>query len=83
MGPEDKSLSRSWQTCFSDSGGHSHGAHESPHCAVAIPASEHDEAAGGGAGAGSRAIRLLQNFSLLLTSAKGLSHVGGPTSGVC
>lgn len=83
MGPEDKSHSWSWQACFIDSGGHSHGAHERPHCAFVIPASKDNEAPGRGAGAGSRATRLLQNLNLLLTSAKGLSDVVGPTSGVC
>ena len=82
MGPEDKSRSRSWQARFIDNGGHAHGAHERPHCALAIRASDHSEAPSRGAGAGSRAIRLLQNLSLLLTSAKASNYAMGPTCGV-
>lgn len=56
---------------------------KAPIVPLQIPASEHDGAPGRGAGSGSRAVRLLPNLSLLLTSAKGSRHVMGPASGVC
>ena len=77
MGPGDKSHSDSWQAYFIDGEGHSHGAHESPHCAFTISASKHNEAPAVERGR-QPSYSLASKLKLALNLGKGIESCHGP-----